>query len=111
MKLPKTVIVDGVRYKVTTMESDTLDGQIHFKSKKVKPFIEINSKLNDKKQGMTLLHEIIHAALDPICMSPKREEEIVLRLEQSLSDVIRKNPALIRSLVRVLTSTSDPASG
>jgi hypothetical protein len=92
------------------MESDTLDGLIHFKSKTVKPQIEINANLNDKQQGMTLLHEIIHAALVPLRMTVKKEEALVLRLERSLSDVIRLNPGLIKSLSRVLASSSDPAS-
>jgi len=52
--------------------------------------IEIDCADHDAEwQDSTVLHEIIHTALEGANLSPRKEERIVLRLEKALWPVLR----------------------
>lgn len=57
--------------------------------------IRVDESSPHRLKAATLWHEILHAALYQSGLEPEDEEQIVIALGYTLSQVIRDNPALI----------------
>ena len=105
--LPRKVCVDGTDYAVEKMprtkEFAAYQGLFYGKGEGAKILIHLCR--SDRQQGLTLLHEVIHAVLAPLKLNSKHEERIVLRLEVGLTSVLESNPTTFRNLITLLRST------
>lgn len=105
--LPKKVCVDGTEYAVEKMPRTAEYAQYHglFYGKGEGSKILIHPCRSDRQQGLTLLHEVIHAVLAPLKLNSKHEERIVLRLEAGLASALENNPTVFRNLITLLRNT------
>ena len=103
MKLPKTVRVGSMVYKIMEMpqEMHELSGAVGL-CDKTQLTIHIYPKMADAKRWSTLWHEILHSMFEESSIDSKDEEDIVGSLERIMCAVFRDNPTLISNLVKGL---------
>ena len=108
MQLPKKVLIDKEVYEVRTMTTEehgpenNIRGLCYSQGPDKTNAIAISAQIGHKQQACTFLHEVCHAILAPLKLHNRREERIVLRLEEGLSSFFAKNPTLVARLVSTL---------
>ena len=60
--------------------------------------IYVNPRQGPDMAKDTLLHEVLHALLMPLCLGSEEEERIVAPLSTGLLDVIQRNPEFVEWL-------------
>ena len=87
-RIPKIVLINGVKYKIKRLDVDTHYGEVCSIGK----YIALNLDDNREELPSTLLHEIIHAIIAEHKLFVRKEEQLVSGLERGLMEVFAKNP-------------------
>jgi hypothetical protein len=103
MKLPLTINVKGRHYRVkrlpkaTSQRGDFL-GDCCFEQK----LIRVATHNGPDEAASTLLHEVLHAMLHEygVELDDDAEEELVLKLEDALFQVLRDNAGALEYIIR-----------
>lgn len=94
MKIPKSVRIGGVEYKVKFQEIVRLDnalcyGAISYPDTTIQ--ISETDAGKHQHQCVTLWHEILHGIINHACMKVENEEEIVEVLSKGIYQVLQDN--------------------
>jgi hypothetical protein len=104
--IPKQLQIGPTTYRIKTKRSDLNKAQVEMKETVSGCVIFKDQTIYlDKKQGQdqladTLLHEVMHACLQPLFgMEEDAEEAFVRTLAPGLLDTLRRNPELVAFLM------------
>lgn len=88
MRLPRTVIIGDVKWRVRLFDNENYDGLTH----KEDHLIEINRRLNQRERLVTLLHEVLHVCCHQSGIGEKKftEEEFISHVQYPLSSFIKR---------------------
>lgn len=105
MKLPASVLIAGMRYRIEWRKKSwklSNDMRVDGTCWPADHELAVNKALAGDRRAMVLLHEIMHAACDAaeLQLPDKVEEEIVSHLSRVLFQILRDNPRVVRYLLK-----------
>jgi len=104
MRLPARVRVGPHPYNVRRVPGEQLkhkeDGSPLFGDTDVDTLtIRLCKWMRKSKSQEVLLHEVMHACVDPLEVDPKIEELLISRLAPTLLQAMRDNPEMVKYLL------------
>lgn len=103
MKLPSTVRIGPYKFKIVRSNRDDHDEAGYFLSAKREIGVAKPEDFGaEDEEAATVIHELAHAVVDVYWPQIEEDEEIVSRLDPIVTQILRDNKALVRSILKAL---------